>query len=126
MTNHSGNDSKKLSAFELKLLGRVRAANKRLNGVEDIEDLRPELTIRRVKVDLKPRCISGDEVKQVRKDLGASQAVFAVFIQVPIRTLQEWEQGRSEVSGIAARLIGEMLTDITYWRGRFAETFELA
>ena len=118
------NSNSELTAFERKLLGRVRAANERLSKTEDLEDLRSELTFRRVKIDFKPRSITSDEIKQVRKKLRASQAVFAMFIQVPLRTLQEWEQGRAEVSGIAARFIGEMLDNEVYWRARFLDSLK--
>lgn len=113
-----------LTSFEAKLLGRVRAANERLERTEDIEDLRAELTFRRVSVAYKPRSISGAEIKEVRKNLKASQAVFAMFIQVPLRTLQEWEQGRAQVSGIAARLIGDMMFNADYWNVQFRDAME--
>ena len=120
------NKSTKNTPFETKLLSRLKSANDRLKHVEDIESLRNDLTIRRMKVDFMPRRVSPEEIKQVRQSLGASQAVFALFIQVPLRTLQEWEQGRAEVSGCAARLIGEMFTSVAYWKDRFAKAFETA
>ncbi len=122
-------DKKKSSnntPFENKLLSRLESANERLKQAEDIECLRNDLTIRRMKVDFIPRRVSADDIKQVRRTLGASQAVFALFIQVPLRTLQEWEQGRAEVSGCAAILIGEMLCRVAYWKERFAKAFETA
>lgn len=122
-------DKKKSSnntPFENKLLSRLENANERLKQAEDIECLRNDLTIRRMKVDFIPRRVSADEIKQVRRALGASQAVFALFIQVPLRTLQEWEQGRAEVSGCAAILIGEMLCRVAYWKERFVKAFETA
>jgi DNA-binding transcriptional regulator YiaG len=114
------------SSFENKLLSRLRSANARLRTVESLEELRPNLTVRRVKLNLEPRTISGEEIKTIRKAFSVSQAVFALFIQVPVRTLQEWEQGRSEIPGCAARLIGEMIHNPTYWRERLEDAFELA
>ena len=115
-----------LSPFEKKLLSRVRAANHRLASVESIDELRPQLTMRRVKLDLAPRPISGEEVKMVRSALGVSQGVFAAFIQVSVRSLQNWEQGRKEVPGCPARLIGEMLRDPNYWTKRLQDAVEMA
>lgn len=112
-------ENEELSAFEAKLVARVSAANKRLKETEDIESLSPELTIRRVKLRLQPRTVSGEEIKAARRLFGASQAVFAMYLQVNKRTLQEWEQGRSKVPGCASRLIGEILADANYWRERF-------
>lgn len=40
----------RLSEFESKLLGRVRNANARLQKAKSINELRPELTIRQVKI----------------------------------------------------------------------------
>ncbi len=114
------------SPFEDKLLSRLKAANKRLVDVESLDDLRPQLTVRRVKLRLEPRAIAGDEVKSIREAFRVSQTVFALFIQVPVRTLQEWEQGRTVVPGCAARLIGEMIHNPQYWRERLSESFEKA
>lgn len=115
-----------MSEFESKLLSRLKAANKRAQGVEAIEDLRPQVTLRRVKLHLEPRSISGEEIKKIRHSFKISQAVFALFIQVPVRTLQEWEQGRSEIPGCAARLLGEMIHNPNYWQERLKDSFETA
>jgi putative transcriptional regulator len=123
----SNEDTKKseLSPFENKLIERLKRANERLQGVDDIEQLRPELTIRRVKLKLKPREVSGEDIKQARRNFGVSQAVFAMFLQVNRRSLQEWEQGRTKAPGCVARLISEILADQDYWLKRFKETMEL-
>ena len=115
-----------MTPFGKKLLARLRKANERLEGVEKIDDLQSQLTVRRVKLHLEPRAISGAEIKEIRQSFNASQGVFAMFIQVPVRTLQEWEQGRSTISGSAARLIDEMIRDPEYWRARLHESFEMA
>lgn len=114
------------SPFAAKLLSRVRAANRRLATVERIDDLRPQLTMRRIKLDLEPHPVTSDQIRHVREILGVSQGVFAAFIDVPVRSLQDWEQGRKQASGCAVRLIGEMLRDPSYWQTRFREAVETA
>lgn len=43
-------------------------------------------------------------VRVARKELGLSQSKFAELINTPLRTLQEWEQGRSTPPGAAIKL----------------------
>ncbi len=49
------------------------------------------MQIKEVKVDDKER------LKELRKELGLSQAKFAERFGIPLRTLQDWEYGRREV-----------------------------
>ena len=44
-------------------------------------------------------------VKKVRKDLRLSQAKFALYFGVNVRTIQEWEQGRSIPSQLARNFL---------------------
>ncbi|MEQ1720952.1 MAG: helix-turn-helix domain-containing protein [Nitrosomonas sp.] len=44
-------------------------------------------------------------VISARKKTGLSQAEFAKLLNVSVRTLQEWEQGRRQPSGAAKTLI---------------------
>jgi putative transcriptional regulator len=39
-----------------------------------------------------------------RRALGLSQSAFAAVINTPLRTLQEWEQGRSQPVGAVVKL----------------------
>ncbi|MFZ5906272.1 MAG: helix-turn-helix domain-containing protein [Nitrospirota bacterium] len=45
------------------------------------------------------------QVAAARAATGLSQAAFAKFLGVSVRTLQEWEQGRKIPSGAAATLL---------------------
>lgn len=45
------------------------------------------------------------DVVKIRESLQASQAVFAVFLNVSVRTVQGWEQGISKPSGAALKLL---------------------
>ena len=44
-------------------------------------------------------------MKRIRAKLKLSQSKFADLIGVPVRTLQEWEQGRAEPSSSGAALL---------------------
>ena len=113
--------SKKLSDFETKLIGRVKAAADRLEKVESIEELSPKLTVRRVKLSLEPRKVSASEVKATRGLFNVSQAVFATLIGVPKRTLEKWEQDVVPVPGLAAVLLGDMLAHPDHWQKQFSK-----
>jgi len=43
-------------------------------------------------------------VRQARRQLGVSQAVFADMLHTPVATLRDWEQGRFNPSGSAVLL----------------------
>jgi len=49
--------------------------------------------------------IDAAQVKAVRKVTGLSQAKFAAILDVPVTTLQGWEQGRREPQGPARALL---------------------
>lgn len=44
-------------------------------------------------------------VKQIRRALGMSQVEFAAHFGFSVRTLQEWEQGRSAPRGVARNFL---------------------
>lgn len=48
---------------------------------------------------------ASNEVSSARLKTGLSQAEFAQVLQISVRTLQEWEQGRRSPSGAAKALI---------------------
>lgn len=50
-------------------------------------------------------------VKEVRAATGLSQAKFAKLIDVPVTTLQNWEQGRREPTGPAKALVRALRND---------------
>ncbi|XZE35340.1 helix-turn-helix domain-containing protein [Pirellulaceae bacterium SH501] len=111
--------NEKLTDFENKLISRLKAADERLAKADSVEGLSPELTMRRVKLQLEPRSVTANEVKAIRNMFSASQSVFAALIQVPKRTLEKWEQGISEVPGPVAVLLGDMLANPGHWEKQF-------
>ena len=52
-----------------------------------------------MKVDDKER------LKELRKELGLSQAKFAERFGIPLRTLQDWEYGRREVRSYIVNML---------------------
>lgn len=45
------------------------------------------------------------DVKKIRASLGMSQSEFASYFGFSVRTLQEWEQGRSVPRGVAKNFL---------------------
>jgi putative transcriptional regulator len=87
------------------------------NGVT-IQD---KYTCRRIEIDLKPMSYDPKAVKQTRKILNASQAVFALFLGVSIKTVQAWEQGQTAPPKMACRFMDEIRHDPAYWIERLKE-----
>ena len=72
---------------------------------ENSRDLGAELleSVRQMKAG-KGRVVMSPVIS-ARKKSGLSQAEFAKLLNVSVRTLQEWEQGRRQPSGAAKTLI---------------------
>jgi putative transcriptional regulator len=60
-------------------------------------------------------------VKQTRALLGASQAVFANFLGVSVKTVRAWEQGVNTPSAMACRFMDEIRRDPKHWIARLSE-----
>jgi putative transcriptional regulator len=52
-----------------------------------------------------PRPMKPDEIRQIRENLNASQAVFAHFLCVSPKAVQSWEQGLRRPQKTALRLL---------------------
>jgi len=115
----------KTTRVEEVLLARLKVADKRLAETKSLNDLRPALTMRRVKLDLVPRQISPSELKAIRAKYDVSQAVFAALIQVSTRTLQKWEQGVKPIDGAAAVLLGDMFRHPEHWSKQFGRLMKV-
>lgn len=98
---------------------------KRLKGfvesVEGGEDPTKRFTCRTIRLQLEPQQYNPDLVKQTRKLLGASQAIFAQFLGVSASAVQDWEQGEKPPKGSACRLMDEIRRDPQYWLKRLQE-----
>ena len=78
-----------------------------LEGVEAMRASRSGTITLRTHVieELPPLAVSGSRIRATRRKLGLSRAVFARRLRVSTRTLENWEQGRSEPNAQAAALI---------------------
>ena len=47
----------------------------------------------------------GSRIKEIREDLGQTQADFAQLLKIPVGTLRNWEQGRRTPQGPAQALL---------------------
>jgi len=76
-------------------------------GFEALEQERQgKLTLRKHAVERMPvEELSSIELVETREKLQMSQGVFAHHLRVPVRTLQNWEQGRGKPNDQAALLI---------------------
>ena len=48
-------------------------------------------------------------VKELRKQTGMSQSQFATYFDIPVRTLQDWEQERRQPPEYLVRLMERLL-----------------
>jgi putative transcriptional regulator len=81
--------------------------NELMEGVEALTQEREgKLTLRKLKLDKKPTLqIEANEIVEIREQLHLSRAVFASFLRVPLRTLENWEQGKTKPNPTAAALL---------------------
>lgn len=49
--------------------------------------------------------MTGQEIRQIRKDLGMSQSKFAAWLGVSVLTIKRWESGHRKPGGPVVRLI---------------------
>ncbi len=97
------------------------------NFVETIEasdstdEVLQRFTCRTIRLQLEPREYSPELVKKTREILGTSQALFAQFLGVSSRAVQDWEQGAKPPKGSACRLMDEIQRDPDYWRSRLRD-----
>jgi len=66
--------------------------------LQAIRDIKAGKVGRRSEVEISP-------IAEARHRIGLTQAEFAKLLDVSLRTLQEWEQGRRQPSGAAKSLI---------------------
>ena len=45
------------------------------------------------------------EIKEIRKSTGLTQALFAKYMGVSVKTVESWESGRNHPEGAACRLL---------------------
>ncbi len=88
---------------------------------EGVERIPEKFTCHKFTLDLNPTTYGKKEVRDTRKLLGASQAVFAQFLGVAVKTVRAWEQGLNVPSDGAARMMDEIRHNPEYFKKRMSE-----
>jgi putative transcriptional regulator len=85
------------------------------DALEKKEPIAKKFTCRVVELDLRPTPYTPEQVRQTRLLLQASQAVFARFLGVSVKTVRAWEQGVNPPNDMACRFMDEIRFDPDYW-----------
>ena len=72
---------------------------------EAIEHAEGKRELRTVTLSKPPKSLSVAEITKLRRRLNVSQAVFAHYLNVSVKTVQGWEQGLGKPSGAALKLL---------------------
>lgn len=48
---------------------------------------------------------SANEIKDIRKNAGMTQVLFAKYLGVSVKTIEAWEAGRNQPNGAACRML---------------------
>lgn len=57
---------------------------------------------------------TSDEIKKIRNDAGMTQALFAKYMGVSVKTVEAWEAGKNQPEGAARRLLALTREDPTF------------
>jgi putative transcriptional regulator len=77
-----------------------------VEGVRQMKAIRDgKMKPGRVRVIRKSGSVGADQVKRIRVKLPLSQSEFAALLNVSVRTVQDWEQGRRQPEGPAQALL---------------------
>ena len=87
----------------------------------DKNSIRHKYTCHRVKLHLQPTVYSPETVKQTRDMLDVSQAIFAEFLGVSVKTVQAWEQGINQPLSAICRFMDEIRHNPEYWQERIVD-----
>lgn len=112
--------SRKQSRFANGLIRSLKELNTRLESGEPFTE---RYTADRVTVKIPVMTNSPQRVREVRELLNASQAVFAAFLGASLRSVTDWEQGRSKPLPAICRFMDEIRRNPDYFRGRLAESY---
>lgn len=78
-------------------------------------------TIRSISLKVDKTEYGPDDVKQTRKKLNLSQAVFAMLLGVSPSAVRAWERGAKAPASIACRFMDEINHDPEHWNARIKE-----
>jgi putative transcriptional regulator len=63
------------------------------------------VNLRVTRIPARPRPISAGEIRQIRRKLNASQALFATYLNVSPNAVRSWEQGLRRPQQAALKLL---------------------
>lgn len=72
---------------------------------EAIEHAEGKKELRTTTLPRPPKNLSNTEIADLRGRMNVSQAVFARYLNVSVKTVQAWEQGIGKPSGAALKLL---------------------
>ncbi len=88
------------------------------DAIEASDDITELYNCHKVVLDLEPTPYDPELVLKARQTLNASQAIFAQFLGVSVKSIQAWEQGRKQPSDIACRFMDEIRESPQFWQQR--------
>ena len=100
----------------------VAGFNELADALETGGDLGAVFNCYQMQLDLQPHTYTPSMVKETRKQLGASQRVFAMFLGVSVKTVSQWEQGSGKPSAIACRFMDEIRRNPDHYINRLRES----
>jgi putative transcriptional regulator len=109
----------RLSAAGAEIVG---ALNGFLDAIREGGEIAERFTVRTVELNLEPRTYAAEDVKKIRASLGLSQALFARFLGVGVKTVRSWERGDRKLSGMACRFLDEIAFSPEHWKARLRES----
>ncbi len=107
-----------LSTAGTEIVGALEGFLDVLRGGGEIAE---RFTVRTVALDLEPREYTGEDVKKTRATLGLSQALFARFLGVSVKSVRAWERGDRKPSDMACRFMDEIAFSPEHWKARIRE-----
>lgn len=78
--------------------------------LESVRDLGRHVRGQRV-AGIREAVVEDPDASTVREGVGLSQREFAILVGVPVKTLQNWEQGRTRPTGPARALLRAIAKD---------------
>lgn len=85
-------------------------------GLEQaIEYEKGNLKTKKTKLSICPVPVfSAEDIKTIRRRTGLSQALFAKYMGVSVKTVEAWEAGRNHPDGASARLLALTQADASF------------
>ena len=86
---------------------RVKIFNQLKEALEDVRNYRrgKRTDLRVTELPSPPKRIAPTEIRRIRRSLNASQAVFAIYLNVSPNAVRSWEQGRRRPQQAALKLL---------------------